>query len=198
MEGCLDYYPRFTHKGHSKAQRLASTEASAEPLSPAVCDVAVQAVRDEETARDIILANLVKVIFQEFTQITSERRRLISKLSIGIPQALASKILGVSQKMIQRGNVDLIADATHQFGQAQPKQKLQKWTLFATSLQIIYWTLFRLCGVVVIGVLCAAQKSIFTRNTPNFFNSAFQNRFLSAGRILSNAFWTKKPQISPP
>jgi len=125
-ERCLRYYPKFTRKGHSKAQRRATLEASAIPLQPAVCDAAVQAVSDEEKAHDVILANLAKVIFQGFTQNTSERRRLVSKLSKGIPKALASKILGVSPKMIQRGNADLISDTAYQLGQAQPKQKRQK------------------------------------------------------------------------
>lgn len=123
-----------------KRRHLASAQPSAKP-TVVPCDVVTESLPfvppatttvitpseglQESHDRAIVFANLQSVLLSDFAANTSERRLLAAKLSQGLTRAAASEILGVSPKMIQRGEADLAENPTALIGQCQPKQKRQ-------------------------------------------------------------------------
>lgn len=105
---------------------MAVQTAATLQLQPSTCDAAIQAVSKEEEAKDQLIRNLRCILFDSFASNTDERKILVARLSAGIHQSIASKLLGVSPKMIQRGNASVAANPERQLGQAQPKQNRQR------------------------------------------------------------------------
>jgi len=120
----------------TKWRRRASRSAEA---TPPTCDAVTEprpfvspatapqvAASQGGSDRDIVVANLRSVFLTGFAANTPERRLLAAKLSKGLTRAAASDVLGVSPKMIQRGETDLEEKPTALLGQVLPKQKRQK------------------------------------------------------------------------
>lgn len=78
------------------------------------------------SARDIVIANLQRVLLSGFATNSSDKRLLAARLSVGLIRAAASAILEISPKTIQRGDLVLLENPDALLGQQQPKQKRQR------------------------------------------------------------------------
>jgi len=114
LERLLHHYPKL-HSKARKTSRVGSRCAgpaaamcdvavqSTPPLQPlpppcTTCNAAVQAVSDEEKAKEKLVHNLGRVLFDSFANNTDERKILVAKLSDGIHQSTASSSWAYLQK----------------------------------------------------------------------------------------------------